>query len=63
MRLENKHQAEVLAPRNLKSGPFWGWASKAASYLLLIALALFLVAPFVWMVLISLREPKTTASF
>lgn len=33
--------------------------SKFLSYLLLVGLALFLVAPFVWMLLISLREPKS----
>jgi multiple sugar transport system permease protein len=33
--------------------------SKAASYGLLIALALFLVAPFVWMILVSLHPSKS----
>ena len=32
---------------------------KLLSYLLLSALALFLIAPFVWMLLISLHPPKT----
>lgn len=35
-----------------------GWLNRALTYLTLIALAVFLIAPFLWMVLVSLHESK-----